>query len=85
MGVDAYVTGGLSAGDSPTEAYDAWDIVFDTSARPEAGDGHRSNGDRSCHGVPRRVVRWARAVVLPTGVSARELAGFLWAEMTATD
>src|SRR4051794_37600621 len=29
-GVDAYVTGGLSFGDSPTDAYDAWDIVFDT-------------------------------------------------------
>ena len=33
-GLDAYVTGGLSFGDSPTDAYDAWDIVFDTDRFP---------------------------------------------------
>jgi len=33
---------------------------------------HSGNGDRSCHGVPRRVVRLARAVVMPTVGSARE-------------
>jgi hypothetical protein len=34
-GVDAYVTGGLSSGDGPTDAYDAWDIVFDTDRFPD--------------------------------------------------
>ena len=33
-GVDAYVTGGLSSGGSPTDAYDAWDIVFETDRFP---------------------------------------------------
>src|SRR6266545_528246 len=28
-GLDAYTTGGLSHGDSPTDAFDDWDIVFD--------------------------------------------------------
>src|SRR5438105_15661015 len=38
--------------------------------------GHRSYGDRSCHGVPRRVVGSARAVTGPTGVvCAREYMG----------
>ncbi len=32
--VDAYFTGGLSAGDAATEAYAAWDIVFDTDRFP---------------------------------------------------
>jgi hypothetical protein len=34
-GVDAYVTGGLSSGGGPTDAYDAWDIVFETDRFPE--------------------------------------------------
>ena len=34
-GVDAYETGGLSWGDGPTEAYDAWDIVHDTDRLPD--------------------------------------------------
>jgi hypothetical protein len=33
-GVEAYVTGGLSWGDSPTDAYDRWDIVYDTDQLP---------------------------------------------------
>lgn len=32
--VDAYLTGGLSSGGGPTDAYDAWDIVFDTDRFP---------------------------------------------------
>jgi hypothetical protein len=28
-GLDAYTTGGLSHGDSPTDAFDDWDIAFD--------------------------------------------------------
>jgi hypothetical protein len=32
--VDAYVTGGLSPGGGPTDAHDAWDIVFDTDRFP---------------------------------------------------
>jgi hypothetical protein len=32
-GVYVYATGGLSSGDSPTEAFDAWDIVCDTACR----------------------------------------------------
>ncbi|WP_432833026.1 hypothetical protein [Dactylosporangium sp. CA-092794] len=34
-GVDAYVTGGVSAGGGPTDAYDAWDIVLDTDRFPD--------------------------------------------------
>ena len=34
-GVDAYVTGGLSSGGGPSDAYDAWDIVFDTDRFPD--------------------------------------------------
>jgi hypothetical protein len=34
-GVDVYATGGLSSGDSPTEAFDAWDIVYDPIRLPE--------------------------------------------------
>src|SRR4051794_23719116 len=33
-GVHAYVTGGLSAGDSPTDSFDDWDIVFDADRFP---------------------------------------------------
>lgn len=32
--VDAYLSGGLSCGGGPTDAYDAWDIVFDTDRFP---------------------------------------------------
>ena len=32
-GVDAYVTGGPTMGDDPTEAYGAWDIVCDEDDR----------------------------------------------------
>lgn len=35
-GVDAYTTGGLSYGDSPTDAYQAWDVVFDDDRFPES-------------------------------------------------
>ena len=40
-GVDAYQTGGLafSGADGPTEAFDAWDIVFDTDRLPERWPG----------------------------------------------
>ena len=34
-GVDAYLTGGCSWGDSPTDAYDSWDIVYDTDRLPD--------------------------------------------------
>lgn len=34
-GVDAYVTGGLTAGDAPTDAFEAWDLVFETEAFPD--------------------------------------------------
>lgn len=33
--VEAYTTGGLSNGDSPTDAYDDWDIVFDDHRFPD--------------------------------------------------
>jgi hypothetical protein len=33
-GLDAYVTGGTSIDGSPTDAYAAWDIVFDTDRFP---------------------------------------------------
>ncbi|MET7396313.1 hypothetical protein ABZS66_22810 [Dactylosporangium sp. NPDC005572] len=35
-GIDAYETGGLSSGDDPTDAYGAWDIVFDTDKLPDS-------------------------------------------------
>ncbi len=41
--------------------------------RRRRGVVHRANGDRSCHGVPRRVVRCTRVVDQPTGMSTREL------------
>ncbi len=34
-GVDAYMTGGLSGGDSPTDSYTAWDIVYDADQFPD--------------------------------------------------
>jgi hypothetical protein len=34
-GIDTYVTGGLSSGDTPTDIYPAWDIVFDTDLFPD--------------------------------------------------
>lgn len=33
-GIDAYLTGGCINGDSPTDSYDAWAIVYDTHAFP---------------------------------------------------
>jgi hypothetical protein len=36
-GVDAYLTGGLSTGDSPTDSYTAWDVVYDTDRFPDGG------------------------------------------------
>lgn len=33
--VDEYATGGISTGDSPTDAYDDWDFLFDTERLPE--------------------------------------------------
>jgi hypothetical protein len=33
--VDEYATGGLSHGDGPTDAYDAWNFLFDTELLPE--------------------------------------------------
>jgi hypothetical protein len=34
VGVDAYVTGGMSTGDNPTGSFADWDIVFDTDRFP---------------------------------------------------
>ena len=34
-GVDAYLTGGVSTGDSPTDSYTAWDVVYDTDLFPD--------------------------------------------------
>ena len=34
-GVDADLTGGLSTGDSPTDSYTAWDVVYDTDRLPD--------------------------------------------------
>jgi len=33
--LDEYATGGLSSGDGPTDAYDAWTFLFDNEALPE--------------------------------------------------
>lgn len=33
-GIDIYLTGGLSHGDAPTDAYDEWDILLDGSQLP---------------------------------------------------
>ncbi|MEU1811064.1 hypothetical protein [Micromonospora aurantiaca (nom. illeg.)] len=33
--IDAYQTGGLSWGDHPTDAFEAWDVVFDTDRLPQ--------------------------------------------------
>ncbi|ROO60327.1 hypothetical protein EDC02_2188 [Micromonospora sp. Llam0] len=38
-GVDVYATGGLSSGDSPTEAFDAWDIVYGSIRLPDTWPG----------------------------------------------
>ncbi|WP_157017699.1 hypothetical protein [Cryptosporangium arvum] len=35
-GLDAYTTGGLSWGEGPTDAFDAWDLVFDVDRFPES-------------------------------------------------
>jgi hypothetical protein len=34
-GVDAYITGGPSYGDGPTDAFDDWDVVFDDDRFPD--------------------------------------------------
>lgn len=34
-GVNAYMTGGLSWGDSPTDSYPGWDIVYDADRFPD--------------------------------------------------
>ncbi|QGN48004.1 hypothetical protein GKC29_14890 [Micromonospora sp. WMMC415] len=59
-GIDAYETGGLSWGDGPTEAYDAWDVVHDTGRLPATWSDQFGAAAGLLHPVGRRPGRHHR-------------------------
>lgn len=65
-GVDAYLTGGASSGDSPTYSYTAWDLVYDDDRLPDgwAGTLGAAAGFLHPHG---------------TGPAARAVTFYTWA------